>query len=322
MAEPFLLPGAVRAGLAARLDGVSRRDLQGYAQTTSQAYRAGKGTDRTITSAAEALAYAVVRMPATYAAVRAALAAAAPHLSGLQLASAVDLGAGSGAGTLAAAAAFDTLTTLTMVEANDHMSGLGAELVKDGSGRTPAVIKRDVAAVAAPLPEADLVLASYVLVELDAARCDAVVARALTAARELVVFVEPGTTAGFARIRAARDVVRRAGWCVVAPCPHDSDCPLAPPDWCHFKVRLPRTRDHMQVKGAAVPFEDEPYSYLVATRDGRSRAAGRVLRDPAVTRGAVRLQVCTQFGVREVTAARGAPDFKSAKKAEAGDPWP
>jgi hypothetical protein len=38
-------------------------------------------------------------------------------------------------------------------------------------------------------------------------------------------------------------------------------------DWCHFSQRLPRSRDHMLLKDADVPFEDERYSYVVVTRE-------------------------------------------------------
>ena len=37
-------------------------------------------------------------------------------------------------------------------------------------------------------------------------------------------------------------------------------------DWCHFSQRLPRSRDHMLLKDASVPFEDERYSYVVVTQ--------------------------------------------------------
>ena len=75
--------------------------------------------------------------------------------------------------------------------------------------------------------------------------------------RDTLLVVEPGTPAGYARIIALRDHLIALGAHVAAPCPHDGQCPLQPPDWCHFSQRLQRTRAHMQVKGAELPFEEQ-----------------------------------------------------------------
>ena len=109
-------------------------------------------------------------------------------------------------------------------------------------------------------------VASYVAGEIadgDLARFT----RALWAAtaRALVV-IEPGTPAGYARIMTMRGELIAAGAHVAAPCPHARACPLPAPDWCHFAQRLPRSRDHLRVKGAEVPFEDEKFSYVVVSR--------------------------------------------------------
>jgi ribosomal protein RSM22 (predicted rRNA methylase) len=66
------LPAELKAALDARLQGLSRSDAAGRAALISRTYRDGGGSGG-ITSEADALAYAVVRMPATYAAVTASL---------------------------------------------------------------------------------------------------------------------------------------------------------------------------------------------------------------------------------------------------------
>src|SRR5262249_60860956 len=111
-----------------------------------------------------------------------------------------------------------------------------------------------------------LVVASYVAGELAPEEL-ASFAQALWAATgQRLVVIEPGTPAGYHRIIGIRSLLIAGGAHVAAPCPHERDCPLVAPDWCHFARRLARSRDHLSVKGAGVPFEDEKFSYVVLSR--------------------------------------------------------
>jgi ribosomal protein RSM22 (predicted rRNA methylase) len=105
-----------------------------------------------------------------------------------------------------------------------------------------------------------------------------------------------------------------AGAHVAAPCPHERDCPLVAPDWCHFAQRLPRSRDHLQVKAAAVPFEDEKFSYVVLSRAPPRRRDARVLAPPRVTKSAVTSKLCTTQGLVGDTAARRDRDAYRQRK--------
>jgi len=62
------LPAALKARIAALLDGVSRNDLASRAAAISAAYRVGDASAATITDEASVIAYVVSRMPATFAA--------------------------------------------------------------------------------------------------------------------------------------------------------------------------------------------------------------------------------------------------------------
>ena len=66
------LPAELKAALDTRLHGLSRTAAAGHAATISRTYRAGGGS-AAIRSESDALAYALARMPATYAAVTASL---------------------------------------------------------------------------------------------------------------------------------------------------------------------------------------------------------------------------------------------------------
>ena len=100
--------------------------------------------------------------------------------------------------------------------------------------------------------------------------------------RDTLVIVEPGTPAGYRRIIAMREQLIALGADVAAPCPHRKGCPLAPPDWCHFSQRLPRSQAHKQIKGAELAFEDEKFAYVAMSRVPAARRLARVLAQPVV----------------------------------------
>jgi ribosomal protein RSM22 (predicted rRNA methylase) len=121
---------------------------------------------------------------------------------------------------------------------------------------------------------------------------------------DTLLVVEPGTPAGYSRILALREQLIAAGAHVAAPCPHERECPLTPPDWCHFSQRLARSRAHKQVKGADVPFEDERFSYVVLTRAAITQRASRVLAQPAIGKAEIAAKLCTAEGVVLAKVAR------------------
>jgi ribosomal protein RSM22 (predicted rRNA methylase) len=155
--------------------------------------------------------------------------------------------------------------------------------------------------MAGPFPKADLVLASYALAEIPPAAQSQVVASLWAATGGLLAIVEPGTPAGYARLLAARDALIAADAAILAPCPHHRACPLTAPDWCHFSVRLPRSRDHKLAKGAQVPFEDEKFAYLLAARPGVAAQARtpRILARPKLGKPGIELKLCTEAGTLE-----------------------
>lgn len=303
---------ALDAAIALLLEGVSRKELEQRAGKMSVSYRAG-GTSAGITDPADALAYLVTRAPATYAALSAVfsrIAEVAPDFSPGDL---LDVGAGPGTASWAARDAWPSLAKVAMVEPNAAFRDLASRLMPD------------VAIVAGrlgmDLPRADLVAAAYVLAELpETAAADT--ARALwDAASQLLVLVEPGTPAGFARIRAARAALIAAGGHVAAPCTHDHACPLQGEDWCHFSQRLSRSRDHMIAKGAKVPFEDERYAYVAVSRTPMDRAGqARIIKPPVESKPGVTLPLCEAEGLRNTFIARRDKDmFRVARRKEWGD---
>lgn len=296
------LPAALRAALEARLQGVSRNAAAERAAAISRTYRDGGGST-VITSEADALAYALARMPATYAADIASLNALRDIRADFAPTSLLDVGAGPGTATWAAAEAFPSLQSFTLLDANDALRKLALDLAGD-SGREIAYQRGEARALLAKAEATDLVVASYVIGEMSEAERTSLAALMWEKTRDTLLVIEPGTPAGYARIMALRELLIAAGAHVAAPCPHDGPCPLAPPDWCHFAQRLQRSRAHKQVKGAEVPFEDEKFAYVALTRAAIPRPHSRMLAQPAVGKVEVIAKLCTPDGLEMARVPR------------------
>jgi ribosomal protein RSM22 (predicted rRNA methylase) len=298
------LPAELRAALGAKLEGLPRQDVTARASQISKTYREG-GNSGAIMSKTDALAYALARMPATYAAVAASLNALPEIRPDFAPQSLLDVGAGPGTASWAAAEAFPTLASLRLLDANPALRALALELAQGHSRLGVASYELGRArALLAKTDEADLVIASYLIGELDETERRDLVDAMWAKTRDALVIVEPGTPAGYARIIAARAQLIAAGAHVAAPCPHDNECPLTPPDWCHFAQRLPRSRAHMQMKSAEVPFEDEKFSYVTLTREPLAPRPSRVLAPPVVGKAEITAKLCTPDSLTITKVAR------------------
>ena len=131
------LPGALRGAIEQMLEGVPRKRLVASAQATSQAYRAGKPSFGVIREADDALAYAMTRLPATYAACLAAFNEAARMAPGFRPGSMLDAGAGTGAASWAALETWRGIGAVTWLDASPLFLTLAARLAADG----PAALK-------------------------------------------------------------------------------------------------------------------------------------------------------------------------------------
>lgn len=291
------LPAELTAALNAKLHGLSRNDAAARAAAISQTYRAG-GNSGAIRSENEALAYAIARMPATYAAVVASLNALSETRPDFAPASLLDIGAGPGTATWAAAEAFASLKAFALLDSNEALRALALDFA-NGSSRLRDMTYQNGSAREALVnaQPADLVIASYLIGEMDGAEQAKLADIMWEKARDTLVIVEPGTPAGYARIIALRRQLIAQGAHVAAPCPHDAECPLIAPDWCHFAQRLPRSRAHIALKEASLPYEDEKFSYVVLTRTPVVRPFARVLAQPLVNKIEVTAKLCTREGL-------------------------
>lgn len=319
------LPPELRAAIDERLREAVPGELARAATELSTRYRTPTSRGgRAARAPAHLLAYAAVRLPATYAAITAALLRVQELRPNWQPRTLLDLGTGLGAGVWAAAALWRSLRRVTALDADPRALALAQELAR--SAAHPAVRSASWrrAALTEPLPDvtADLVLIAYVLGELAPDASEVLVEQAWQAATDTLVIVEPGTPAGYGRVIAARDRLLALGAFTAAPCPHDAPCPLVD-DWCHFAVRLPRSRLHRALKQAALGYEDEKFAYVALSRVPSKRAPARVIRHPQVYPGRIGLTLCTRQGVQTVTVTRADRDrFRQARKTDWGDGFP
>ena len=315
------LPSWLASALQARLEHVSRKDLRDRAQRISMSYRGG-GTSGVIGSDLDALAYAIVRMPATYAAVRAALEQTADIIPDFAPGTLLDVGAGPGTASWAARDAWPSLQDVTLIDANPHLLALATTFGQSAPSVSLATTRDNLAPALGSAAGADVVMASYVLAELAGNALAATLERLWRLSERLLVIVEPGTPDGFKRILACRDALIARGAHIVAPCSHDGRCPLATSErWCHFNARLPRSRDHLAAKDADVPYEDEKFAYLVAGKGFGDLARGhRILTTPKVDKSAVTLTLCAPDAPEQRRIARGDKDgYRAAKRLDWGD---
>jgi ribosomal protein RSM22 (predicted rRNA methylase) len=321
---------ALRTAIDEAVTAVPGAELTRAVEALSRRYRESEAAAATgRLTEIERLAYAAVRLPATAAALDAVFAAVARHTQ-VEPRTITDLGAGPGTVLWPAVARWPALRTVTLVDRDPALLQLGVQLWRQAGagaagGAGPAVGARTGDLAAADAPAADLVVLSYAIGELAEDRLARATDRAWALTSGALAVVEPGTPAGFARIRAVRDRLRAAGALIAAPCPHDDACPMAGADWCHFAVRLERSRAHRQAKHAALGWEDEKFAYVVAVRGDamlRARAGARTIRRPRKDTGHVRLALCGPGGLTEAIVTRRDPHYRAARDAAWGDPWP
>ncbi|MFJ4698397.1 small ribosomal subunit Rsm22 family protein [Streptomyces sp. NPDC088768] len=332
MTHPHHAPSEVlRTALASLLDGLPARAAAQSVDRLIGHYRGRTPTGAPVLrDRSDVAAYAAYRMPATFEAMRAALGALAAARPGWTPAGHLDIGGGTGAAVWAAGATWDGERPVTVVDWARPALDFGAELAAAapwpavrGARWTQGRIGTGTA------PTAPLVTVSYVLGELTEADRAAVVDTALAATGDdpgaAIVVTEPGTPEGYARVLAARDRLLAAGLHVAAPCPHDGRCPIEPGrDWCHFSARVARSSLHRQVKGGSLPYEDEKFAYVAATRAAPERVPTRILRRPQIRKGQVLLDLCEPDETlrRATVTKRQGSLYRAARDIDWGDAWP
>ena len=233
----------------------------------------------------------------------------------------LDLGAGPGTATLAALEKWPSLKAATLVEQHQLMFDLSRRLFSFLD--LPTSIRHLQAdLVKTSFRESfDLVVLGYVLGELGKEEQLKVIENAWNATSQFFLIVSPGTPFDYDILMHARDFLLSKGGFVVAPCPHQKECPLRETkDWCHFSVRLNRTKEHQKIKQASLSYEDEKYAYLLFGKESVESSSKRIIKRPIQKSGHVIMDLCTVDGIKRETISRKDKEaYKKSLKKEWGE---
>ena len=313
------LPEDLRTAIEALVSGQPTQDLARHYQTLSERYRRETTLSSfQIASQAEALAYAAARMPATYGAASHVYRKIKNVLPGFEPRTLLDLGAGPGTAALAASELWPEIAT-RLVEPNPHLAAIASQLCSALSLQAN-LVPQALAQTDLSQPH-DLVTASYVLNEIPKGQLEHEITRLWQATGSTLILIEPGTPLGYEIILQARTKLIALGAHIAAPCPHEDQCPLAPTErWCHISTRIERSSLHRRIKdNAALGYEDEKFSYLVATRLYPEKIKARLLGHPHGQK-LISLELCQADGTATtVTLSKRDELYKASKKLKWGD---
>jgi ribosomal protein RSM22 (predicted rRNA methylase) len=309
------LPHRLQEAIDKELESQKRVSLSTARDDLTSRYRGVKKGESFITKDSHRLAYLSARFPATFAAVSKVLFEITRRFPSFDCQSLLDLGSGPGTAIFAALEAFPRIKKITAFEKDKALTTIGSRL-SDYSIDWQNIDLEKVEA----LPPHDLILFSYSVGELSEKGRDRIIQLA-SASAKMVVVIEPGTPAGFERIRKVRADLISLGNEMVAPCPHTLACPMPKDDWCHFAVRLERSSLHRQIKQASLNYEDEKFTYVAVTKQAIPMPESRILRHPQKRSGHINLSLCTKSnGLQERTVSKRTPElYKVAKDLEWGD---
>ncbi|MDY0028643.1 MAG: small ribosomal subunit Rsm22 family protein [Pseudobdellovibrionaceae bacterium] len=325
MAQQF--PHALRARIEEAVQNSQFRDLiSRSASDVSERYRRVShtlGGSLQMKNLSEAMAYLVSRLPATFAANARVMEEVARLLPDFFPKKILDVGAGPATASLAAYMQWNA-EQFTLLEPNKFLRLVGQDFIVPEISGEVSWIDKDLSGVSLFKDDAaDLVLASYVLNEVGQKDWGKVIADLWSKCRGALIVVETGTPHGFSVVHAARESAAKLDGChVIGPCPQTGVCPLAGDEnrWCHFSVRVERSKYHKKMKdGAQLGYEDEKFSWVALSRFPATLPAYRVIGHPSLGK-VIQLQVCGGDGVaKTLEVAKSSSHYKQARKCSWGD---
>lgn len=290
------------------------------ARRLSERYRAPRDGSPFVTSAIDALAYTAMMMPATYAQLSRGIRMCTPRVNSAQWQSVLDIGSGPGTALWAAHMYMPHLTMRTAIERDPHFVELARHLCQPLDGQT-TFIQQDITHNPS-WDSHDVVIIGHVLNELSAVQRSRVLEAAWAATNELLVIVEPGTSAFFGMIRQIRQELIDKGAHVVAPCTHHTMCPMAGDDWCHFGQKIARPDFQRHARAVHVGWEEAKVSLVAVSKRPVVLSGQRIIHDPVHHKGYIALPVCDSHGLHMTSVSkRDKIAHARARRMDWGDIW-
>jgi len=310
------IPYELETKIEHEIENVKLNELREVAQKLSDRYMNEKRVGQSLVNKdLEVLAYAIIRMPATFCAINKALEETLKRYEP-EIDTVLDIGAGTGAGEWAILNNLN-IKQFICIEREEKMRELGQKLLSDFkniSWKNQDIVKQEIT------DTADLTIVSYMINELDDGLKEDVIQNILNVFNKIVIFIEPGTPEGFNNIRKIQKLAIEKNLNILAPCTSQEECKLPNEDWCHSIVRVERNKIHKFVKNAEVPYEDEKFSYIAISREKIDNSGSRILRHPITSSGFIKLKLCTNGNIEEKTfTKRDKEIFKKVKKLKCGD---
>lgn len=313
------LPYPLESALKSEQERCPQKALTEASNALTQLYRQPSPSIR-LDSEALQTAYLTVRMPATFAVVSRVLHELQSDPS-LSIKSLLDLGSGPGTVLWAAEQEIASLESAYFIEQSSAFIAVAKRLATHLPRPITCEWQQADINIVELARQYDLVTASYVVGELAEQSLQVFLEKAWHTAAQTLVIIEPGTPHGFQRILACREWLIAAGAHIAAPCPHQQRCPMQGTErWCHFSQRLPRSPLHRTTKGGSLGYEDEKYSYLIATKSAVETPKARVVGNPRKHSGHLTVDLCTAEGiVKRTFSRREGALYKTAQKLSWGD---
>ena len=316
MKIPYLLEDAIQK----EIQGIKLNELKQIAKELSNRYMKEERKGQTLLSKEkEALAYSIMRMPATFCAVKTVLENTLSVAKNLGIDTVLDIGAGTGAATWAISELINPKEIICL-EREQAMRNIGQVLMKNNDNMSNVQWVNEDITTANFDKSADLIIASYIINELNEEQRKNTIKKLLELDSKIILIIEPGTPEGFKNIKEIQKNVLENGAYIVAPCTSQEVCKLPDDDWCHSTVRVERTKIHKMLKSGKLPYEDEKFSYIAISKENLGVAKSRILRHPTIETGKITLKLCTDGNIEQKIITKKEKElFKSAKKKKCGD---
>lgn len=314
------IPNSLEEAIEKEIQGIKITELKELAQNLSNRYMNEKRTGEALLSEEkEALAYSIMRMPATFCAVTVALRNTLNIAENCKIDTVLDIGAGTGAATWAINELINP-NEIICIEREEAMRKVGQALMDNNTEmKIVQWVNEDITNLQL-IKGADLIVVSYMINELKQEERKKVIKKLLELKSKIILIIEPGTPEGFKNIKEIQKVALESGTYIVAPCTNQKICKLPENDWCHTSVRVERNKIHKILKSGDAPYEDEKFSYIAISKENLGTAESRILRHPIIETGKVTLKLCTNGNIEEkIITKREKEKFKLAKKKKCGD---